>query len=128
MDDIKLGSNRSFGIVFSIVFLLIAIYPLINSEGLRVWSLIIAIIFLVLGLINSKILTPLNKLWIKFGELLGRIIAPIVMAVVYFIILTPLSFLIRISGKDLLKVKFSNKINTYWIKRIKDLGPMKKQF
>ena len=77
---------------------------------------------------NAKILTPLNKLWIKFGELLGRIISPVVMAFVYFTILTPLSFLIRISGKDLLKVKFSNKINTYWIKRIKDLGSMNKQF
>ena len=84
MDDIKIGSNRSFGIVFSIVFLLIAIYPLINNEELRIWSLVIAIIFLALGLINSKVLTPLNKLWFKFGLLLGRIISPIVMGLIFF--------------------------------------------
>jgi len=121
-------NNRGFGLLFFIVFLLIGLWPLLKGDNPRIYFFPIAFLFLVLGIINSKILTPLNKLWIKFGELLGRIIAPIVMAVVYFIILTPLSFLIRISGKDLLKVKFSNKINTYWIKRIKDLGPMKKQF
>lgn len=122
------NSNRSFGLLFFIVFLLIAFWPLINGGSPRIIFLPIAIVFLLLGLINSKILTPINRLWIKFGELLGRVIAPIVMAVVYFVILTPLSFLIRISGKDLLKVKFSNKINSYWIKRDKDLGPMDKQF
>ena len=84
MHDIKIGSNRSFGIIFFIVFLLIAIYPLINSQGLRVWSLIIAIIFLFLGLINSKVLTPLNKLWFKFGILLGRIVSPVIMGVIFF--------------------------------------------
>ena len=121
-------SNKGFGILFFIVFILVGLWPLLKGDNPRVYFFPIAVLFLILGIINSKILTPLNKLWIKFGELLGRIIAPIVMAVVYFIILTPLSFLIRISGKDLLKVKFSNKINTYWIKRIKDLGPMNKQF
>ena len=84
MDNVKIGSNKSFGIVFAIVFLLIAIYPLINKEELRIWSLIIAIIFLVLGLINSKILNPLNKLWFKFGILLGRIVSPIIMGVIFF--------------------------------------------
>ena len=104
MDDIKLGSNRSFGIVFSIVFLLIAIYPLINSDGLRVWSLIIAIIFLVLGLINSKILTPLNKLWFKFGILLGRIVSPVIMGLIFFLVVTPIALIMRIIGKDLLNL------------------------
>ena len=101
MDDIKIGSNRSFGLVFSIVFLIIAIYPLINSEGLRVWSLIIAIIFLVLGLINSKILTPLNKLWFKFGILLGKIVSPVIMAVIFFLVVTPIGLFMRMIGKDL---------------------------
>ena len=122
------NNNKSFGLLFFTVFLLIGLWPLTNEESPRVVFLIFAGVFLILGLINSKILTPLNKLWIKFGELLGRIIAPIVMAVVYFVVLTPLSFLIRISGKDLLKLKYSNKVNSYWIKREKDLGPMDKQF
>ena len=121
-------NNKGFGLLFFVVFLVIGLWPLLNGDPPRVYFFPFAFLFLILGLINSTILTPLNKAWIKFGELLGRIIAPIVMGVIYFIILTPLSFLIRISGKDLLKVKFSNKINTYWIKRIKDLGTMNKQF
>jgi len=121
-------NNKGFGLLFFIVFLLIGLWPLIKGDSPRILFFPIALVFLILGIVNAKILTPLNRLWIKFGEILGKIIAPIVMALVYFVILTPLSFLIRISGKDLLKVKFSNKVNTYWIKRIKDLGPMNKQF
>ena len=128
MDDIKISSNRNFGIVFFIVFLLISIYPFLNGNDLRIWSLLISFVFLILGLMNSSILSPLNRSWIKFGELLGRIIAPIVMAVVYFIVLTPISFLVRIMGKDLLKTKFSDTDNTYWVKREKSLGSMDKQF
>ena len=127
MDDIKIGSNRSFGIVFSIVFLLIAIYPLINSEELRVWSLIIAIIFLVLGLINSKILTPLNKLWFKFGILLGRIVSPVIMGVIFFFVVTPIALIMRIIGKDLLNLKF-NKDKSYWIEKTGPKSKMKNQF
>ena len=122
------NKNKSFGVLFFIVFLLIGLWPLTDEESPRIVFLIFAGVFLILGLINSKILTPLNKLWIKFGELLGRVIAPIVMAIIYFIVLTPLSFLIRIFGKDLLKLKYSNKVNSYWIKREKDLGPMDRQF
>ena len=121
-------NNKGFGLLFFIVFFLIGLWPLIKGDSPRILFFPIALVFLILGIVNAKILTPLNRLWIKFGEILGKIIAPIVMALVYFVILTPLSFLIRISGKDLLKVKFSNKVNTYWIKRIKDLGPMNKQF
>ena len=121
-------NNRGFGLLFFVVFLIISLWPLLKSENPRIYFFPVAFLFLILGLINSKILTPLNKFWIKFGELLGRFIAPIVMAIVYFIILTPLSIIVRLLGKDLLKVKFSNKINSYWIKRIKDLGPMNKQF
>ena len=85
------------------------------------------VIFLVLGLLNSKLLNPLNIVWVKFGELLGRIIAPIVMAIIYFIIVTPIGLFMRLIGKDLLNIKFS-KANTYWIKRKKKIGSMKKQF
>ena len=127
MDDIKIGSNRSFGIVFFIVFLLIAIYPLINSEGLRIWSIIIAIFFLILGLINSKVLTPFNKLWFKFGLLLGKIISPIIMGVIFFLVVTPIAFIMRIIGKDLLNLKF-NKNKSYWIEKTGPKSKMKNQF
>ena len=121
-------NNKGFGLQFFIVFLLIGLWPIIKGDSPRILFFPIALVFLILGLMNAKILTPLNRSWIKLGEILGKVIAPIVMAIVYFVVLTPLSFLIRISGKDLLKVKFSNKINTYWIKIIKDLCPMSKQF
>ena len=123
----KISSNRSFGILFSIVFAIIAFWPTINGNPLRLWSIPISVIFLVLGLLNSKLLNPLNIVWVKFGELLGRIIAPIVMAIIYFIIVTPIGLFMRLIGKDLLNIKFS-KANTYWIKREKKISSMKKQF
>ena len=121
-------NNKSFGILFFTVFLLIGLWPLIKGNEPRIILIPIALVFLILGLMNSSILSPLNRSWMKFGELLGRIIAPIVMAVVYFIVLTPISFLVRIMGKDLLKTKFSDTDNTYWVKREKSLGSMDKQF
>ena len=123
----KRSSNRSFGILFFLVFFFIGIWPILNEESLRVWSIIVAIIFLVLGLLKSKILNPLNKTWVKIGEILGLVVAPIVMALIYFIVLTPFSFIIKLFGKDLLKTKYS-KIDSYWIKRKKNVGSMKKQF
>ena len=122
------NQNRSFGLLFFIVFLALALWPLTKKGEINIYLISIALIFLVLGLLNSKILTPLNKAWIKLGEILGRIVAPVVMAIVYFIILTPISLLVRLFGKDLIGMKFSNDINSYWIKRKKNLGSMDKQF
>ena len=122
------SSNKSFGLLFFIVFLILGLWPLKNGENLNFYFITVSVIFLLLGLINSKLLSPLNKLWIKFGEILGTIIAPLVMALIYFVILTPLSFIVRISGKDLLGLKFLKEKETYWIKRKKNLGSMKKQF
>ena len=122
------SSNRSFGLLFFIVFLTIGLWPLKNGDNLNLYFSITSLIFLILGLLNSKLLSPLNKAWIKFGEILGLIIAPIVMAFVYFIFLTPVSLVVRVFGKDLLRVKFNKKIDSYWIKRKKNLGPMNKQF
>jgi hypothetical protein len=122
----KNNSNKSFGILFSIVFFLISFWPLLAGENIRIWSLVISIIFLILGLLNSKFLGPLNNSWIKIGEILGRVVAPIMMAIIYFIVLTPLSLLIKLFGKDLLQVKFSN-VNSYWIKRKKNVSSMRKQ-
>ena len=121
-------NNKGFGLLFFVVFLIIGLWPIINGDSPRIIFFIIGLIFLILGLVNSKILTPLNKAWVKFGELLGKIIAPIVMAGVYFIVLTPISIIVRLFGKDLLKVKFSDKSKSYWIKRDIDLGSMDKQF
>ncbi len=124
----KKSSNKSFGILFFVVFLGLGLWPLTNDNNPNVYLIIISIIFLILGLLNSKLLSPLNLFWIKIGELLGKIIAPIVMAIIYFFILTPISLIVRFFGKDLLSLKFSKQIKTYWIKRKKDLGSMNKQF
>ena len=123
----KKSSNRGFGLLFFVVFFLIGIWPLFKENDYRLWSLIISIIFLILGLLNSKLLKPLNNLWIKFGEILGKIIAPIIMMIVFFIVLTPLSFIVKLFIKDLLNIKFV-KNNSYWISRKKEIGSMKKQF
>ena len=124
----KRSSNRSFGVLFFVVFLSVGFWPMLNSGTPNYYLILFSLIFLILGLINSKILSPLNMGWIKLGEILGKIIAPIVMAFVYFLILTPISLLVRLFGKDLIGMKFSNNIKSYWIKRKKHLGTMDKQF
>ena len=127
MDEVKLSSNRSFGVVFFIVFLLIGLYPLLKGNDLRIWSLIISFIFLALGLINSRILTPLNRLWFKFGLLLGKFISPIIMGIIFFIVVTPIGIIMRLFKKDLLNLKF-NKKETYWIDKKGPKSKMKNQF
>ena len=122
------NQNRSFGLLFFFVFFILAMWPLTKKGEVNLYLISIASIFLVLGLLNSKILSPFNNVWIKLGEILGRIIAPIVMAIVYFLILTPISLLVRLFGKDLIGIKFSNDIKSYWVKRKKHLGSMDKQF
>tara|TARA_A100000164_G_scaffold19646_1_gene15818 strand:- start:157 stop:537 length:381 start_codon:yes stop_codon:yes gene_type:complete len=122
------SSNKSFGLLFFVVFLILGLWPLKNGESLNFYFITASVVFLILGLLNSKFLSPLNKSWIKLGEILGVIIAPIVMALVYFVILTPVSIIVRVFGKDLLGLKFLKKKDTYWIQRKKILGSMKKQF
>ena len=126
-NNIKVPSNRNFGIVFFIVFLLISLYPLINSESVRFWALIISFIFLCLGILNSRILTPLNKLWFKFGIFLGKIISPFIMGVVFFFVVTPTGLLMKLFRKDLLNLSFNNK-KTYWIEKNEPKSKMKNQF
>ena len=126
-NDIKIGSNRSFGIVFFIVFLLIAIYPLLSGESVRLWSLAIATIFFILGIINSSLLSPLNKIWFKFGLLLGRFISPLIMGLIFFLVVTPIALLMKLLKKDLLNLKYS-KDNTYWIVKSGPKSKMKNQF
>ena len=127
MDEIKISSNRSFGIVFFIVFLLIGTYPLLHHDHVRIWSLIISIVFLILGLLNSKILFPLNKIWFKFGILLGKIISPLIMGLIFFVVVTPIGLLMRLFNKDLINLKF-NKSKSYWIEKNEPKSKMKNQF
>ena len=127
MKKIKISSNRSFGIVFCAFFLIVSLYPLINEEPIRYWSLIVSIIFLILGILNSNILSPLNKAWFKFGLFLGKIVSPIVMGIVFFAVVTPIALILKIMGKDLLNLKKS-KINSYWIAKTGQKSKMKNQF
>jgi hypothetical protein len=126
-EKIKISSNKSFGVVFFIFFLIVSFYPILNESEMRLWALIISVIFLVLGLVNSKILTPLNKVWFKFGILLGKIVSPIVMGVIFFIVVTPISLIMRLLGKDVLNIK-KNKKETYWIQKTGPKSKMKNQF
>ena len=127
MDDIKVSSNRSFGLVFFIVFLSVGLFPLISNENIRIWSLIISTIFLILGLLNSRILTPLNIIWFKFGIFLGKIISPIIMGLIFFIVVTPIGLLMKILGKDVISLKFNNN-KSYWIEKKGPDSKMRNQF
>jgi len=121
------SSNRSFGLLFFVVFFIVGLWPLINSDPIRIWALSLSLIFLILGVINSKLLNPLNFYWIRFGEILGKVIAPIIMLIVFFIILTPIGIVLRLFGKDLLKLKKSKFLTSYWVSR-KKINSMDRQF
>ena len=126
-ENIQIGSNKSFGIVFFLVFLLISLYPLTYDGEIKIWSLIISFIFLILGLLNSKFLTPLNKIWFKFGILLGKIVSPLIMGAIFFLVVTPIGIILRLMGKDVLNLKY-NKNKSYWIKNSSPKSKMKNQF
>ena len=126
---IKIGSNRSFGLVFFTVFFIFAFWSYRGDlSQIKVIPFLFSLTFLILGLINSNLLTPLNKLWFKFGILLGAIIAPIVMGITFFAVVTPTSFIIRMAGKDLLKKKYDKSKKSYWVNRDKYTSSMKQQF
>ena len=125
---IKMSSNRNFGLVFFIVFLILGFWPITNGGEIRIWLVVISLIFLVLGMMQSKLLTPLNKLWFKFGMILGAIVAPVVMGAVFFLVVTPIGIVMRTMGKDLINKKHDKKKETYWITRRTPIGSMKRQF
>ena len=127
MSEIKIGSNRSFGIVFSIVFLLISFYPLINDESIILWALLISLIFLILGFVDSKLLSPLNKIWFKLGLFLGKLISPLIMGLIFFLVVTPVGLIMRFFGKDILNLKYNNN-KSYWIEKAGPKSEMKDQF
>ena len=124
----KISSNKSFGIVFFIVFLIIGLYPLLNQGDIRIWSIIISLIFLILGLLNSYLLTPLNKIWAKFGIFLGNFISPIILGIIFFLVVLPTGLIMRLIKNNFLNLKFDKKIKTYWIKKEKEQSSMKNQF
>ena len=126
--EIKTSSNKSFGLVFFVIFIIIALWPLLKEGDIRIWSIIVSIIFLILGLLNSKILTPFNKLWMRLGALLGIIVSPIVMGVVYFGIITPIGLIMKLFGKDVLNLKLDKNKKTYWTLKKKIPSKMKDQF
>ena len=124
--NIKRKDNITFGILFFILFLVIGLYPL-KSEGLiRIWSVVLSLVFLIITIIRPNLFTFINKLWIQFGILLGKIISPVVMGLVFFLVVTPIGILVRIFKKDVMGLK--RDANTYWIKREDKLQSMKKQF
>jgi len=129
MEDkkIKIGSNRSFGVVFSIAFLIIALLPLLNDNSVRIWSIILSLIFFILGLLNSNILSPLNRIWFMFGIILGGIVSPIIMGLVFFLVVTPTSLILKLFKKDILNLK-KNDSKTYWIMKLDKKSKMKNQF
>ena len=122
------SSNKSFGIVFTVFFLILAIYQYVRFEKFNIYLIIFSIIFLLFSFIYPKIFTPLNNIWIKFGELLGKVIAPIVMFVIYFSIISITSLLLKLFGKDIMGLKVNNKTKTFWkLRKIKPQS-MNKQF
>ena len=127
MYDQKLPSNRSFGLLFFFVFIIIGLWPIIDSESIRIWSVIISLIFFILGIFNAKILTPLNKVWMSFGKLLGNFLSPIVMGIIFFGVVTPTGLILKLFSKDILNLK-KNKNDTYWLKKDNSNNNMKNQF
>lgn len=124
---IKIGSNKSFGIVFFIFFFILGIWPAVKGNEINYFLIAISIIFLLLGLLESKVLTPLNRLWFRLGIFLGNFVAPIIMGLIFFLIVTPIGLIMRLLKKDLINLKMNNE-KTYWIKKKKIVSSMKNQF
>ena len=127
LKNIEISSNRNFGIVFFVFFMIISIFPLFEDGYIRVWAVVIAMTFLTLGLLNSSVLSPLNKIWFKFGILLGNFMSPIIMGLIFFTVVTPIAFLLKAFGKDVLKLKKNNE-KSYWIEKSLIKSKMKNQF
>ena len=125
---VNVPTNKNFGFVFAVVFFLIFIEPIIRGDELRYWSLIVSIVFLILGVTNSKLLTPLNKIWFHFGILLGKFISPIVMGIVFFLVITPISIFLKLFNKDILNIKKKQNTKSYWIKKSEQRTTMRNQF
>ncbi len=123
----NMRSNKFFGLIFCFIFLLISFYPIINGGNIRVWALIISLIFFVLSSFFSVYLTSLKIIWIKIGTFIGLFISPLIIAVIFFLVVTPISLLLKLLNKDILNLRF-NGDNTYWRERKNYTVNMEKQF
>jgi hypothetical protein len=126
--SVEVSSEKSFGIVFAVAFAIIGFLPQVGGQPLRIWALVVAVVFLLAAYIYPKILKYPNLVWFKFGMLLGMVIAPIVMAFVYFATIFPTGLFARLTGKDILCKRFDKDADTYWVKRDAPSGPMKNQY
>lgn len=126
-NKIEIGSNRSFGIVFFLVFLVIGVFPIKSGGSINYLLVCISIIFLFLGIVNSKLLTPLNKIWFKFGIILGHVLSPVIMGLIFFMVVTPTAFVLKVFRKDVLNLKNNNK-KTYWIIKSEVSSSLRNQF
>ena len=126
--SIEKGNDRNFGFVFSIFFLVIGLFPLLKGNDIYLWSLIISILFFSISLFRPQILKIPNKLWFKLGLMLGKIISPIVMGIIFFSTVTSIGLIMRLFKKDILKTKMDKKTKSYWIKRIESNDSMRNQF
>ena len=126
--ETEVGSEKGFGIVFAIIAALVAIYPLLNNGDIHTRWLMVAVLLLITAFFAPRLLSILNKLWFKFGLLLGAIITPLVMTVIYYVSVVPIGLLMKLSGKDILHLKINTKAESYWIKRDEPVRSMKDQF
>lgn len=126
--EIQIGGEKSFGIVFAVVFSLIGLYPYFSGGTVRTWALLVALVLLLLALFAPRALAIPNKLWFRLGLWIGAVVAPVVMALVYFLTVVPVGLIFRLLGKDLLRQKLDQQVDTYWIPREHPVGTMKDQF
>ena len=115
--QIQSSSDRSFGFVFAAVFLIVGLYPLLHVAGIRIWAVVISGLFLLLAALVPQVLAPANRLWTKFGLLLHNIVSPIALGILFFLVVTPTGLLMRLFGKDPLRLRFDPAADSYWIKR-----------
>ena len=125
---VKMGTEKNFGIVFSAIFIIVGLLPLIDSNSPKFWALGISLLFMLLAFLAPQTLKIPNKLWFKIGMLIGRIIGPICMAIVFATTIVPIGLILRLFGKDLLRLKMDPSAKSYWIKRIDEPQSMKYQF
>jgi predicted membrane metal-binding protein len=128
-DTLRAGSDRSFGLVFAAVFLAIALWPLINGDGVRWWSATVSAAFAIIAIVLPAILGPLNRLWFRFGLILGRLVSPVVMAIIFFVTVTPTALIFKLMKKDPLALRKLPDAASYWVNRDDSAdSSMKNQF
>ena len=125
---IKRSNDRNFGLIFAAFFMIICLYPILQGQDIKLWACTISFIFLFFGIFFPKALILPNKLWFKFGMLLGTIIAPIIMGIIFILVVSPIGIIMRLLGKDILNQKMEKSSKSYWIKRKENISSLKNQF